>query len=251
MNRPGKMTANAFIESFFHSMKSDIYHGVRFTHDIELRAALRSYVPFYNEDRLHSSLQYVPPATFEQQARRTGVNEIGEKFRLRISAARFLQRATTGTLGCWTTNDGALVLDDAQSCPLHLGDGQPWLIRRRTSRLRAAQSRVPNGMGLLCFHDLATCFAVLDATASTRRVRGTPFGRSHSSASAFFHCHHSFSCAHHWKEPINCDVAKRLLNVFRQWLLDHPEIGGHRTLQASYAPVCWQTHIAEPVCLAT
>jgi putative transposase len=72
MNRPGKMTDNAFIESFFHSMKSDIYHGLRFTDDAELRSALKSYVPFYNQDRLHSSLQYVSPATFERQARRTG-----------------------------------------------------------------------------------------------------------------------------------------------------------------------------------
>lgn len=72
MNRPGKTTDNAFIESFFHSMKTDIYHGVRFSQDAELRAALNSYVPFYNEARLHSSLQYVPPATFERQARRAG-----------------------------------------------------------------------------------------------------------------------------------------------------------------------------------
>ena len=72
MNRPGKMTDNAFIESFFHSLKSDIYHGVRFTDDAALRTALQSYVPFYNQARLHSSLQYVPPATFEQQARQTG-----------------------------------------------------------------------------------------------------------------------------------------------------------------------------------
>jgi transposase InsO family protein len=72
MNRPGKVTDNAFIESFFHSMKSDIYHGVRYTEDLQMRAALKSYVPFYNKDRLHSSLQYVPPATFEQQARRPG-----------------------------------------------------------------------------------------------------------------------------------------------------------------------------------
>ena len=72
MNRPGKVTDNAFIESFFHSMKSDIYHGVRFTDDAGVRNALKSYVPFYNEARLHSSLQYVPPATFEQQARLTG-----------------------------------------------------------------------------------------------------------------------------------------------------------------------------------
>jgi len=72
MNRPGKMTDNAFIESFFHSMKSEIYHGLRFTNDLEIRAALKSYVPFYNYDRLHSSLLYVSPATFERQARRTG-----------------------------------------------------------------------------------------------------------------------------------------------------------------------------------
>jgi transposase InsO family protein len=72
MNRPGKITDNAFIESFFHSMKADIYHGVRFNDDVQLRDALKSYIPFYNQDRLHSSLQYVPPATFEQQARRTG-----------------------------------------------------------------------------------------------------------------------------------------------------------------------------------
>src|SRR5688572_32054373 len=44
MNRPGKMTDNAFIESFFHSMKSEIYHGVRFEEDLAIREALKSYV---------------------------------------------------------------------------------------------------------------------------------------------------------------------------------------------------------------
>ena len=61
---------------------------------MELRAVLKSYVPFYNQDRLHSSLQYVPPATFEQQARRT----TGERFRLRGGASRLLQGVTTRTL---------------------------------------------------------------------------------------------------------------------------------------------------------
>ena len=69
MNRPGKVTDNAFIESFFHSMKSEIYHGCRFNTDEEIRNALKSYLPFYNSDRLHSSLDYVSPATFERQAR--------------------------------------------------------------------------------------------------------------------------------------------------------------------------------------
>lgn len=66
MNRPGKVTDNAYIESFFHSMKADIVHGLRFTQDRQIRKAVRDYIPFYNGTRLHSSLNYVPPATFEQ-----------------------------------------------------------------------------------------------------------------------------------------------------------------------------------------
>jgi putative transposase len=66
MNRPGKMNDNVYIESFFHSMKSDIVHAVRFYHDHEIEAELRSYFPFYNNTRLHSSLNYVSPATYEQ-----------------------------------------------------------------------------------------------------------------------------------------------------------------------------------------
>jgi transposase InsO family protein len=66
MNRPGKVTDNAYIESFFHSMKADIVHGLTFTEDREIERAVRAYVPFYNGTRLHSSLNYVPPATFER-----------------------------------------------------------------------------------------------------------------------------------------------------------------------------------------
>jgi putative transposase len=69
MNRPGKVTDNAFIESFFHSMKADVFHGCRFEHDNDVRSVLKSYLPFYNQARLHSSLDYVSPATFERQAR--------------------------------------------------------------------------------------------------------------------------------------------------------------------------------------
>jgi putative transposase len=67
MNRPGKVTDNAYIESFFHSMKSEIYHGLHFDEDQQLRAALGKYMPFYNSARIHSSLNYVSPATYEQQ----------------------------------------------------------------------------------------------------------------------------------------------------------------------------------------
>ena len=67
MNRPGKVTDNAYIESFFHSMKSEVFHGYRFNEDHEVRHTLRRYLPFYNRDRIHSSLNYVSPATYEKQ----------------------------------------------------------------------------------------------------------------------------------------------------------------------------------------
>jgi transposase InsO family protein len=67
MNRPGKVTDNAFMESFFHSMKTESIHGCTFNEDGELLSVLRGYIPFYNRSRIHSSLGYVSPATYEQQ----------------------------------------------------------------------------------------------------------------------------------------------------------------------------------------
>lgn len=67
MNRPGKVTDNAFVESFFHSLKTESIHGRTFNEDGELLSVLRSYLPFYNRSRIHSSLHYMTPATFEKQ----------------------------------------------------------------------------------------------------------------------------------------------------------------------------------------
>jgi transposase InsO family protein len=67
MNRPGKMNDNAHIESFFHSMKAEELYGKTFTDDEQLRRALSSYIAFYNQQRLHSALRYLPPAVFERR----------------------------------------------------------------------------------------------------------------------------------------------------------------------------------------
>jgi transposase InsO family protein len=67
MNRAGKMNDNAHMESFFHSMKTQELYGKTFTDDQQLRQTLSNYISFYNQQRVHSSLRYLPPAAYEKQ----------------------------------------------------------------------------------------------------------------------------------------------------------------------------------------
>ena len=53
------------MESFFHSMKSDVVHGVTFTSHDQLERRLRSYMPYYNGVRLHSGIGYASPIDYE------------------------------------------------------------------------------------------------------------------------------------------------------------------------------------------
>jgi putative transposase len=56
------------MESFFHSMKCEELYGKKFETEQQLRSTLSSYIRFYNERRLHSSLEYLPPAGYERRA---------------------------------------------------------------------------------------------------------------------------------------------------------------------------------------
>jgi len=66
MNRPGKPTDNAHMESFFHSLKSDVVHGRQFHSEDQVRETIRRYVAYYNRSRAHSALDYRSPIDFER-----------------------------------------------------------------------------------------------------------------------------------------------------------------------------------------
>jgi transposase InsO family protein len=65
MNRPGEVNDNANMESFSHSMKSDVIHGRSLDSHRAADRVLHEYLPFCNRIRLHSSLDYTSPVEYE------------------------------------------------------------------------------------------------------------------------------------------------------------------------------------------
>jgi len=65
VNRTKSMNDNAHMESWFKSMKLDMYHRRTFVTMGAIRRAMYSYIEFYNDTRLHSSLNYQSPVEFE------------------------------------------------------------------------------------------------------------------------------------------------------------------------------------------
>ena len=68
MSRKGNCYDNAFIESFWSSLKYEVVYHQRFATFAEARSVIFNYIEtFYNRTRLHSSLAYKSPIQFESQ----------------------------------------------------------------------------------------------------------------------------------------------------------------------------------------
>ena len=66
MSRKGNCYDNAMVESFFHTLKVELVHRKKYQTRHEAQQNIEDYITvFYNNNRLHSSLDYTTPVEFE------------------------------------------------------------------------------------------------------------------------------------------------------------------------------------------
>lgn len=76
MGRMGVCWDNAAAESFFATLKNEMYHRYRFTTRARARFAVAEYIEvFYNRTRLHSTLSYRSPARALRGYQTSAVNQ--------------------------------------------------------------------------------------------------------------------------------------------------------------------------------
>ena len=67
MSRKGNCYDNAYVETFFKSLKSELIYRNDYDSEIALRNAIFEYIEtWYNRKRLHSSLGYLSPMEYEK-----------------------------------------------------------------------------------------------------------------------------------------------------------------------------------------
>jgi len=67
MSRSGNCYDNAYMESFFGTLKTELVHGERYRTRMEARLSIFEYVEvFYNRQRRHSALGYRSPEQYEE-----------------------------------------------------------------------------------------------------------------------------------------------------------------------------------------
>lgn len=66
MSRKGNCYDNAFVESFFHSLKVELVYMAKFKTRDEARRAIFEFIEvWYNRERIHSSIGYQTPVAYE------------------------------------------------------------------------------------------------------------------------------------------------------------------------------------------
>jgi putative transposase len=70
MSRKGNCYDNAHIESFFHSLKTELVYRKKFRTREEAKQAIFEWIEiWYNRQRLHSALNYMSPVRYEEMVR--------------------------------------------------------------------------------------------------------------------------------------------------------------------------------------
>jgi len=71
MSRRGNCYDNAYAESFWSRLKTELLAGGRFANLAEARLEISHYIAYYNAERRHSALGYLAPNHFETQFKTT------------------------------------------------------------------------------------------------------------------------------------------------------------------------------------
>jgi transposase InsO family protein len=67
MSGKGNCYDDAYVESFFHTLKTELIHGQRYGTREDAMLSIFEYVEvFYNRMRRHSALGYKSPAEYER-----------------------------------------------------------------------------------------------------------------------------------------------------------------------------------------
>lgn len=68
MSRKGNCLDNAAMESFFGTLKSELFYLNRFESIKQLQASIREYIHYYNHDRIMTKLKGLSPVQYRTQA---------------------------------------------------------------------------------------------------------------------------------------------------------------------------------------
>jgi transposase InsO family protein len=72
MGRSGNCYDNAYVESFFGTLKTELVHAERYRSRLEARLSIFEYVEvFYNRQRRHSALGFRNPEQYEKLLKET------------------------------------------------------------------------------------------------------------------------------------------------------------------------------------